>query len=326
MVTLLLAPDSFKGTMSAETVATALADGVTAAGGTPLPCPLADGGEGTDSVLHAALGGTLTETTVSGPLGQPVRGRFLLTPDGRTAVVATAAASGLGLVPPDRRDAEAATSTGTGELLVAAARAGAERILLGVGGSACTDGGAGALQAIAAGGGLGTAELIVLCDVRTAFEDAAIVYAPQKGAGPAAVERLTARLHHVAGSLPRDPRGVARTGAAGGLSGALWAVHHASLVSGIDAVLAEVDFEALLRRADLVVTGEGCLDAQTAQGKVVSGVARRCAAAGVPVVAVVGRSRLDPRGRADLGLTTVIEAGDPASLRAAAIQIVAGRR
>jgi glycerate kinase len=325
---ILLAPDSFKGTMSAATVAAALAGGVTAAGEVPLTCPLADGGEGTMAVLHTMLGGELIEATVCGPLGEPVHAAFLLTGDGRTAVVETATASGLELVPASRRDAEAATSAGTGELLAAAAKAGADHIFLGVGGSACTDGGSGALEAIAARGGLRGARLTVLCDVQTVYEDAATVYAPQKGADAASVERLSARLQRIAVQLPRDPRGIPGTGAAGGLSGALWAAHGAELVRGIEAVLDTVGFDALLARAEAVITGEGRLDGQTAEGKVVAGVTRRCRNMGVPVWAVVGQSDIDISQLSALGLTAVIEAGDLATLRGAAIWItdeVAGR-
>ena len=157
----------------------------------------------------------------------------------------------------------------------------------------------------------------MLCDVRTPFEHAAEVFGPQKGASADQVAALTARLHEVAGRLARDPRGRPRTGAAGGLSGALWAVYDAHLVSGADAVLEAVRFDDLLGGADLVVTGEGCLDEQTAQGKLVAVVAARAARRGVPVVAVVGRRALDDVGVGRLGVTRVVEAGDPASLRRA---------
>ncbi len=147
-------------------------------------------------------------------------------------MIETAAASGLGLVPESQRDAIKASSAGTGELIVAAARAGAKTIYLGVGGSASTDGGSGALAAIRRAGGLDGVKLVVLCDVRTSFEDAARVFAPQKGASREQVRKLTARLNAAARRLPRDPRGVAMTGAAGGLSGGLWAVLGAELVAG----------------------------------------------------------------------------------------------
>src|SRR5690606_26444999 len=138
----------------------------------------------------------------------------------------------------------------------------------------------------AAAGGLGSVRVRVLCDVTTPYEAAAQVYGPQKGADPDTVRRLTTRLHAAARAFPRDPRGVARTGAAGGRAGTLWAVHDARLVSGIEAVLETVGLEALLASADAVVTGEGSLDAQTLEGKAVQGVSRLARRAGVPVYAV----------------------------------------
>jgi glycerate kinase len=317
----LVAPDSFKGTMSADVVTRALADGLRAAGADVVTCPLGDGGEGTTAALHAAWGGALVQHQVSGPLGETVSATLLLTADGRAALD-TASASGLHLVPPDRRDPLRASTFGTGQLIAAAVAAGARWILVGVGGSATTDGGAGALAALAETGGIGAASLTVLCDVRTPFEQAAEVFGPQKGASPEQVAQLTARLHAVAARLPRDPRGHPRTGAAGGLSGALWSVYAADLVSGADAVLDAVGFEALLAGADLVVTGEGRLDAQTAQGKLVAVVAQRAARRGVPVVAVVGQRDLDDAGVGRLGLRAVLEAGDPQALRSAGADVV----
>lgn len=314
-----VAPDSFKGTMTAAGVAGALADGVRDAGGTPVTCPVADGGEGTLEVLQSALGGTRVETTATAPDGRSVPAWFLLCADGTTAVVETATASGLHHVDPHTVDAYAATSAGTGELLVAAASAGATRILLGVGGSGCSDGGLGALAAIADAGGLGDVRVTVLCDVATPYHEAGRVYGPQKGADPDTVDRLSARLHEAAASFPRDPRTQPRTGAAGGLSGALWAVHRADLVSGIDAVLDAVGYDALVATADLVLTGEGRLDSQTGEGKVVSGVVRR--ASGTPVHAVVGRNDVAPHLLARLGLAGATEAGDPAALRTAAAHL-----
>jgi glycerate kinase len=237
--------------------------------------------------------------------------------------VETATASGLNLVPASRRDAEAASTAGTGELIAAAVRHGANRILLGVGGSATTDGGVGAVAAIEAAGGLRGTRLTVLCDVQTSFEDAATVYGPQKGADAAAVERLIARLNRIAGGLPRDPRGLPGTGAAGGLAGGLWAHYAAELVPGIDTVMDLVGFDALLGRADAVITGEGRLDDQTAEGKAVSGVVRRSRVARVPVWAVVGQSSIREDQLAAFGLAGVIEAGTPSALRAAGRRITA---
>jgi glycerate kinase len=311
---LLLAPDSFKGTFSAQAVAEALAAGVAAAGGTADLCPVADGGEGTLDVLVGAAGGSLYVADVHDPLGRPRTGRFGLLQGGSIAIVETAEASGLDLVAADERDPEAASTAGTGELLVAAARAGARRILLGVGGSATTDGGAGAIEAIRAAGGLGGAELVILCDVATPFEDAARVFGPQKGADAAAVRRLTRRLGTLARRLDRDPRGVPMTGAAGGLSGGLWAAFGATLAPGAGAVLDAVGFDARLRRAAAVVAGEGRIDSQSLTGKIVGAIAARAAEAGVPVHVVAGRDELDSRSREDLGLASVREASTLAAI------------
>jgi glycerate kinase len=178
-----------------------------------------------------------------------------------------------------------------------------------VGGSATTDGGAGAIRAIARRGGLRGARLVVLCDVRTAFEDAARVFSPQKGAGPAEVMRLTRRLHDLARRLDRDPRGVPMTGAAGGLSGGLWAAFGAELRPGASFVLEALDFDRRMRAARAVVTGEGKLDLQSLAGKVVSEVATRARQSGVPCHAVVGVRELDSFGVRILDLQAVLEAG-----------------
>ena len=192
--TVLVAPDSFKGTFTATEVAGAVGAGLRA-GGRPVDlCPVADGGEGTLEALRPAFGGELRQVRVHGPLGRALRAPFLLSDDGRTAIVETASASGLHLVPRRRRDPFAASTAGTGELIAAAVASGARTVLLGVGGSATTDGGAGAIAAIERAGGLRDCRLVILCDVRTPFEEAARVFGPQKGADPDAVKRLTARL------------------------------------------------------------------------------------------------------------------------------------
>lgn len=317
----LIAPDSFKGTMSAATVATAMAEGVGSAGGVPDICPLADGGEGTLEALRGSVGGEDVLMTVTAPDGREVRAAYLLGRDSSTAVVETASASGLHLINPQTVDAYAATSAGTGQLIAAAAGAGAKTILVGVGGSGFSDGGTGALDAIASAGGLNQARLVVMCDVITPYEQAARVFGPQKGADPDTVLRLAERLESTARRLPRDPRGVDRTGAAGGLAGALWAAHGALLVSGIDAVLERLGFEHRLARADMVITGEGRLDAQTAQGKVISGILRWAGPAGVPVYAVVGQCAMSTADVRALGLVDAVEAGDEPSLAEAAARI-----
>jgi glycerate 2-kinase len=186
-----------------------------------------------------------------------------------------------------------------------------------VGGSATTDGGAGAIKAIHKSNGLRAARLVVLCDVRTPFEDAARVFSPQKGADPQTVKRLSRRLHAMAARLPRDPRGVPMTGAAGGLSGGLWAAFGAELVSGASYVLEALDFDRRMRASRAVVTGEGRLDQQSLVGKAVSEVATRSRQAGVPCFAVVGRRELDSFGLRILDLQAALEAGTLSELERA---------
>jgi glycerate kinase len=318
----LCAPDSFKGTFRAAQVAAALVRGAEAAGRRAEPLPVADGGEGTMEALVLALGGETLGAQVSDPLGRPLRAGFALLEDGATAVVETAQASGLGLVARHERDAEAASTRGTGELMAAAAREGAAELLLAVGGSATTDGGAGAISAIEEAGGLGGARIVVLCDVRTPFERAAEVFGPQKGADPAAVQRLTRRLHELAGRLPRDPRGLPMTGCAGGLSGGLWAAFRAQLVPGAGFVLDALGFSARMHASHAVVTGEGRIDAQTLQGKAVGEVAIRCRQAGVPCHAVVGCNDLDPFEQRMLDIEALEEATTLEEVEAAARRIV----
>jgi glycerate 2-kinase len=301
----LVAPDSFKGTYSASEVAAAIASGLRAAGREAVELPVADGGEGTMEVLVGALGGELRTVTASDPLGRPVEAAFALLPDG-TGVVETAQASGLGLVDERERDAWAASTRGTGELIVAAADAGAERVIVTVGGSATTDGGAGAVEALDEAGV--QVELDVLADVRTPFEQAARVFGPQKGADPSMVKRLERRLHRQADGYRRDPRGERMTGAAGGLSGGLWAQHGARLVPGAAYVLDAIGFDGRMRAAAFVVTGEGQLDEQTLQGKIVGEVATRCRQGGVACHAVVGRNALEPFQERILDLASVTEA------------------
>jgi glycerate kinase len=237
---------------------------------------------------------------------------------GATAIVETAEASGLHLVAEDERDPLAASTYGTGELIVAAVRAGAQVVMIGVGGSATTDGGSGAIRAIEEGGGLRGARLVVLCDVRTPWERAAEVFGPQKGADPESVKRLARRLRDRARRLPRDPRGVPMTGAAGGLAGGLWATFGAKLEPGARVVLDALGFDARARASRAVVTGEGRLDSSTLQGKAVGEVSVRCRQAGVPAHAIVGQNALDLFDRRILDLETIQEAGDAQEIEAAA--------
>lgn len=247
---------------------------------------MADGGEGTLD----ALGGPNRTSLVTGPLGDPVEAAWRC--DGRSAVIEMARASGLALVGgPAGNDAVAASTTGTGELITEALDAGAKRIVVGVGGSATTDGGLGALRSLYPPARLRGIELIVACDVRTLFRDAAEVFGPQKGASPAQVELLRRRLDTLVDSY-RETYGVdvsliEGSGAAGGLAGGLAAVG-ATLVSGFDLVAEEVGLDDALVDADLCVTGEGFVDHESFHGKVVGGVIDAAAAAGVPVLVIAG--------------------------------------
>jgi glycerate kinase len=305
----LVAPDSFKGTFDAPDVARALAAGLQRAGFATDSCPAADGGEGTVDVIMAAVGGQVRVAPAHDPLGRPIDATFTLLGDGRTAVVETAAASGLSLLRSRERDPLRTTTFGTGELICAALLAGAHTVLVGVGGSATVDGGAGALHALAEHRALvERARLVVLCDVQTPWERCVEVYGPQKGATPAAVEQLRARLDTYARFLPRDPRGVPGAGAAGGLSGALWAMYDARLEPGAAHVLDTIGFDARLAAADVVVVGEGRIDSQSAEGKLIREIAARARRHGVPAHAVVGRRELDEEGRRALGLDSITEA------------------
>jgi glycerate 2-kinase len=322
-VRFLVAPDSFKGTFDAREVAEAIAAGLEQAGAEADRCPVADGGEGTMEVLLGALGGERRAAQAHDPLRRPIEAELALLGDGETAVVETAQASGLTLVAAEERDPERADTYGTGELIAAALEAGARRVLVAVGGSATTDGGRGAIEALGERGALETAARIeVLCDVETPFEDAARLFAPQKGANAAAVARLTTRLQAMAGQLPRDPRGVAMGGCAGGLSGGLWA-HGARLRSGAAFVLDAVSFDARLAAADAVISGEGRFDSQSLAGKITGEIAGRCAAAGKPLHLIVGEDALD--GEAPAALASVSRAGSPEEMAARAGDLARGR-
>ena len=215
-------------------------------------------------------------------LGRPLGASIARLPGGEAVVEATAA-SGLALLDPAELDAEGASSAGTGELIIAAVAAGAGSITVALGGAATTDGGAGALAAIERGGGLRGARLRAACDVRTPFERAAAVYAPQKGASPEQVLRLGERLRTIAAALPRDPTGVPCTGAGGGLAGGLWSALGAELLcSGAAYVLDALDFDGLLANADAVLVGEGRLDGQSLEGKAAAVVLERRVRAASP--------------------------------------------
>jgi glycerate kinase len=319
----LLAPDKFKGTFSAAQVAAALALGLASGGYESDLCPVADGGEGTLEALSSAFGLERLEAEVCDPLGRPTRAAFGLGRDG-LAVVEMAAASGLVLVAETERDAVAASTYGTGELIAAATEAGASHVYVAVGGSATTDGGAGAVAALRERGWTSSrvgSRLTVLCDVRTPFEEAARTFGPQKGASEDDIALLSERLAAVARGYSRDPQGVPMTGAAGGLAGGLWGEFDAELVSGAVFVLNAIGCDARMRAARAVVTGEGRLDRSSLVGKAVSEVATRARQAGVPCHAVVGVNAMAAFDARILDLQLVLEAGTIAQFEAAGARI-----
>ncbi len=330
---LIIAPDSFKGSLTAMQAAEAMARGVRRArpDAEVVLLPLADGGEGTAEALVLATGGRCDALRVTGPLGEPVEavwGRLGVDgemPDGGTAVVEMAAAAGLPLVPPNRRDPRRTTTWGVGELLRQAAASGATRIIVGLGGSATNDGGAGAMQALGVrfldaagdslpepitGGDLANlaridasalsglfagVEIIIASDVTNPLlgpSGASAIYGPQKGADAATVAELDAALTQYAAVLHRDlGRDVATlpgAGAAGGMGAGLMAFLNARMQSGIDLALDAARFEEQAAGADWLLTGEGRIDAQTLHGKTIAGVLRRCRPLGIPVLAFGG--------------------------------------
>jgi glycerate kinase len=283
---LVAAPDKFRGTATAGEVAAAIVAGAGRAGWRGVALPMSDGGEG----FLDALGGESRYSVVTGPNGDAVKAEWRLI-DGATAVVEMARASGLALAGgAENNDPLTATTAGTGELVLAAVDAGARRVLVGCGGSATTDGGAGAVAAIGSVHRLRGAEVVVACDVATLFADAARIFGPQKGAGPAAVKELSARLSRLAtryaDEFGVDVSGVVGSGAAGGLAGGLAALG-ATLVAGFDLVADTLGLREHIAGADLVVTGEGRLDAQSFEGKVVGGVIA-LARGNAPVLCIVG--------------------------------------
>jgi glycerate kinase len=313
-----VAPDAFKGTFSARAVTEAISAGLAGADLASDACPLADGGEGTSEVLLGALGGECLEVSVSDPLGRPLDAPLALLGDGRTAVVEVAAASGLALLGADERDAAAASTRGTGELVLAAVATGARTILVGAGGSASTDGGLGAIEAIREGGGLRGARIEVLCDTEEPFELAAAVFAPQKGADTETVAMLERRLRDLAGALPRDPRGKPHSGAAGGLAGGLWAAFDATLGSGAMYLLDAVGAPARAAASRAVVSGEGRLDGQSVHGKLVGAVAAMCSRIPRPLAVIAGRVELGEQDRLAAGISWATEATTLVAIEGAA--------
>ncbi len=324
-MSILIAPAAFKGSLTAGGAAAAMARGAHAAAPHEqvVQLPLADGGEGTAAAMAAASGGALRAAWVEGPLGAPVEAEYALLGDGVTAVVEMATASGLWLLRREQYDAPRASTYGTGQLIRAALDAGCRHLIVGVGGSATVDGGAGMAEALGvrlldhAGrpigrGGDGLAalhrvdlsgrdprlaavEVTVACDVTNPLigpEGAAAVFGPQKGASPEQVDLLERNLSHLADVLRRDlgvrVADLPGAGAAGGLAAGLIAFLGARVASGFETVAAAVGLAERLDGCDLVLTGEGRVDGQTLSGKVIAGVARAAASKGVPVVVLAG--------------------------------------
>jgi glycerate kinase len=320
-----VAPDKFKWSLSAAGAASAMARGVRSACATAdvVEIPMADGGEGTVEALVAAMAGSTVTSRVTGPLGEPELAEWGLLGDGRTAVMEMASASGLRLVPPEKRDPSRTTTIGTGEMLLAALDRGVRRVILGIGGSATNDGGAGLGQALgyrlldaeghdlAPGGGalarldrinssgrdprLEGSTIQVACDVDNPLcgpRGASAVYGPQKGADPEMIASLDRNLAHFAAVVRRD-LGVdildlSGAGAAGGLGGGLIAFARGQLEPGIDLVIETVGLRDRLKGADLCLTGEGAIDASSGAGKTAVGVARLARSLGVPTLAFAG--------------------------------------
>ena len=282
----LAAVDKFRGTATAHEVASAIGDACWDLGHDIVELPLADGGEG----LLAVFGGANRSQRVTGPLGAPVEAGWRL--NGRTAIIEMAQAAGLELAggPEVNRPLDA-TTAGVGELILHAIAVGARRVIVGLGGSATTDGGLGAVQAIGSPGRLKGVDIRIACDVTTTFVDAARVFGPQKGATPAHVDLLTGRLQRLSqmyeNDYGMDVTEVPGSGAAGGLAGGLVALG-GKIEPGFDLVADEVGLYDAIENADLVITGEGHLDAQSFEGKVVGGVSRLAHAHNIPVAVICG--------------------------------------
>lgn len=349
------APDSFKECLRASEAAAAIQRGVNSVlpGARVILVPMADGGEGTVDAIVAARQGSMRVAAVAGPLGDIVEARYGWLAQGPAAVMEMAEAAGLHLVPPDRRDPLQTTTQGLGELMRAAMEAGARQIVLGIGGSATCDGGAGMAQALGwrlldehghdlppGGGalerlaridgariytGLKTCAVRVACDVNNPLygpTGAAHVYAPQKGAGPEAVEKLDAGLRRLAALIQRDVGKAVGplpgAGAAGGLGAGLAAFAGGTLEPGAPLVAEACGLEAALKEACVVITGEGALDEQTIHGKTIAGVCEAAARHGLPVIALAGTLRPGYEALYERGLTAAFAISDgPMTLQTA---------
>ena len=340
---IIVAPDSFKGSLTAAQAADAIVQGVrhVLPDAEIVSIPLADGGEGTVDALVFATRGRILRQKATGPLGEPVEAFFGMLGDDLTGVVEMAAAAGLSLAPPEKRDPLAATTYGVGQLILAALEAGCKRLIVGLGGSATSDGGAGMAQALGVrlldkdGADLprGAAPLVGLERIDLSRRDprleqvtiyaasdvsnplcgprgAAAIYGPQKGASPEAVETLDRALARLAEVIERDlkleVRNLAGAGAAGGLGAGLVAFCGAELRSGPNLVLELLRFEEYLEAADLVLTGEGKVDRQIEFGKAISGVALLAQRYEVPIIAFTGNLAEEPEKLAERGLAAAI--------------------
>jgi glycerate 2-kinase len=340
---IIIAPAAFKGSLSAVAVAEAIRQGVRAVVPTAetVGLPLADGGEGTVEALVTATRGHLVRSKVTGPLGEPVEAWWGILGDDITGVIEIAAASGLPLVPPELRNPLLTTTYGTGELIRAALDAGCTRLIIGLGGSATNDGGAGIVQALGgellddAGYPLGRggqallnlhsinlemldprlqkAQILLASDVSNPLcgpQGAAAVYGPQKGATLEMVELLDKALQNYAAVIERELKleiaSVAGSGAAGGAGAGLMVFLNARLHRGISLVLETLQFEEYLQAADLIITGEGKIDTQIQYGKAIAGVGSLARRAGVPVVAVAGAVELDAESLEDFGISAAL--------------------
>jgi len=324
-VKIVIAPDGFKGNLSALQVAQAIDKGIKRVVPDALTTlkPMADGGEGTVQAMVDATGGKVMTTEVTDPLGGRVSAHWGLLSDKVTGVIEMASASGLPLVPPEKRNPLLTTTYGTGELILAALESGCRKLIIGIGGSATNDGGAGMAQALGArlldstgaelpsGGAaltnlehidvtnldprLADCEVLIASDVSNPLcgaHGASAVYGPQKGATPEMVTQLDAALAHYADVIQRDlgikVKDALGAGAAGGLGAGLIVFLKAELIPGIDIVIQATNLVDSLKDADLVFTGEGRIDSQTACGKVPTGVAKRAKEFGLPVIAIAG--------------------------------------
>jgi glycerate kinase len=336
---ILIASDSFKDALPAEAVCQAIEKGLITANDKfeVTAMPLADGGEGTAAILAHHTGGQMVEDRASNPRFEPIMAQYGMSGDGKTAFIEMASASGLQLLKPKERNPLKTSTMGTGALIIAAMGRGAEKIILGLGGSATNDAGMGMAAALGyrfldeqgqelkpVGENLSKVhriddrmlfldprqiEIITLCDVDNPLfgeQGAARVFAPQKGADPAAVELLDAGLRHIAPQMEKlagkPIAEVPGSGAAGGMGAGCLTYLGASLKPGIETIMEVAGFEAALDQADLVITGEGRLDEQTLRGKLIKGITQRARQKAVPVIALCGALQASPEAVRSIGL------------------------